>query len=123
MRSNMSVNSTLGLPPLVLPREQFFGREVEIEDILTLLSRPDLACLTVLGPGGVGKTRLLSQIGAILARDPREPFRDGIWFVPLSSITDAARVPSAVALALNLEITDQPASETVIDFLQEREAL
>src|SRR6187549_801830 len=108
MRSNMSVDSTLELPPLVLPREQFFGREDEIEDILTLLRRPDLACLTVLGPGGVGKTRLLTQIAATLARDPREPFPDGIWFVPLASVSDADRVPAALAYSLNIELTDEP---------------
>ncbi|HKG26649.1 MAG TPA: NB-ARC domain-containing protein, partial [Thermomicrobiales bacterium] len=107
----------------VIARDNFFGREDETRDILTLLARPDLACLTVLGPGGVGKTRLLTHVANVMAHDRREPFPDGIWFVPLATVTDPDRVPPVIALGLGLELTDEPAAVTVIEFLREREAL
>src|SRR5215213_6584953 len=109
--------------PMPVSRDAFLGREQETRDLLKLLARPDLACLTVLGPGGVGKTRLMTQVAEQLAHDRREPFPDGIWFVPLATVTDPNRVPMAVAHVLDLELGDEPASATVVEFLRERETL
>src|SRR4051794_10230779 len=113
----------LEIRPMPVSRDAFLGREQETRDLLKLLARPDLACLTVLGPGGVGKTRLLTQVAEQLAHDRREPFPDGIWFVPLATVTEPDRVPVAVARVLDLELGDEPAAATVIEFLREREAL
>src|SRR5215211_985175 len=123
MNRKLVTMSTPEQQSFVIARDNFFGREDETRDILTLLARPDLACLTVLGPGGVGKTRLLTQIADLLAHDRREPFPDGIWFVPLATVTDPGRVPPAIAHVLDLELTDEPAAVTVVEYLREREAL
>src|SRR5215211_8685145 len=123
MNRKLVTMSTPEQQSFVIARDNFFGREDETRDILTLLARPNLACLTVLGPGGVGKTRLLAHVATVMAHDRREPFPDGIWFVPLATVTDPNRVPMAVAHVLDLELGDEPASATVVEFLREREAM
>ncbi|MCC6246403.1 MAG: hypothetical protein IT499_01385 [Rubrivivax sp.] len=85
------------LPP---QRSSFVGRETELQEIQALLD--DAALVTVLGMGGLGKTRLTLQIAA--ERLPRYP--DGAWFVDLSAVTDPAHVASAVARTF--EIIEEP---------------
>ena len=79
-----------------LPRKltSFVGRETEVAAISALLEKQRL--VTLVGIGGVGKTRLSLQVAA----NQLERFRDGAWFVDLAPLTDAAYVASAVAQAL-----------------------
>jgi predicted ATPase len=88
--------------PLPLPGTSLLGREHEVSQIQGLIDRDNLRVVTLLGPGGVGKTRLALEI----ARAMSEQFADGAAFVPLEAIRDAAMVPGAVALALG--IPEQP---------------
>jgi predicted ATPase/class 3 adenylate cyclase/Tfp pilus assembly protein PilF len=76
----------------------FVGREAELAEVGELLARPGLRLLTLTGPGGTGKTRLALETCRTLA--PRFP--DGVWFVPLATVTDPARVGLAVVQALRL---------------------
>jgi predicted ATPase/class 3 adenylate cyclase len=96
----------------------FVGREQEIVAVGALLDRAPL--VTLAGPGGTGKTRLALQVAAErLAR-----YSDGVFFVELAAIGDAALVPSAIAGALNLrETADRSVLETVKDYLRDREML
>jgi predicted ATPase len=76
--------------------------------------------VTVIGPGGIGKTRVALAVCGRL-----EPtFRDGVEFVQLASVTDTALVPATLALALRVE---QPAdvelAEAVVRALEQRELL
>lgn len=72
---------------------------------------------------GAGKTRLIQQVAAKLARDPIAPFPEGIWFVPLATIVDADRVPVAIARVLGLELGDEFRADAIIEFLRERESM
>jgi predicted ATPase/class 3 adenylate cyclase len=86
--------------PNNLPRQPtpFLGREREVADVVGLLGTDEVQLLTLTGPGGTGKTRLALQAAADLLDD----FPDGVFFVPLASVSDPALVPSAIAGALGI---------------------
>jgi predicted ATPase/DNA-binding CsgD family transcriptional regulator len=81
-----------------LPAEvsSFIGRTAELEEARALLVSTRL--LTLIGSGGVGKTRLAKQIAA----EHRQTFRDGVWFVDLTDITDGDLLPSVIGARLGL---------------------
>jgi len=83
-----------------LPRsvEALIGRERELAQVQALLSAHRL--VTVTGPGGVGKSRLV--VDAAWASLDR--FADGVWLVELAALADAALVPSAIISALGLSV-------------------
>ncbi|MFF5290113.1 BTAD domain-containing putative transcriptional regulator [Paractinoplanes globisporus] len=81
---------------LPAPVTSFIGRDDDLARIGTLLAAGRL--VTVLGPGGAGKTRLALEAG----RRRRHEFRDGVWLVDLSSVTEAAKVGAAVLAAIGL---------------------
>ncbi len=72
---------------------RFFGREREMAEISELLRTPEVRLLTMTGPGGTGKTRLAIKVCARL----RDDFPDGIIFVSLASLSEAALVPAGIA--------------------------
>ena len=79
------------------------GRESEVGEIEAALHAHRLVTLT--GVGGVGKTRLATEVAARLAHE----FPDGVWLFELAAVTDPAAVPDAVAAVLG--ITQQPGQE------------
>ncbi len=108
-----------GTPPSA-PLTSLVGREREIEQVAALLRRPDVRLATLIGPGGVGKTRLALRLAADLAGD----YPDGVVFVPLAPIGDAAVVPSAIAQALAVrESGDRPLLDALARFLRGRRFL
>lgn len=86
--------------PLVLPLalSRFFGRETEIAALGGMLRSGQTRLVTVTGPGGCGKTRLVIET----ARGLAEAFPGGIWFVALADVREAGRIPDAIADALGL---------------------
>jgi DNA invertase Pin-like site-specific DNA recombinase len=78
----------------------FIGREKELAEVEEALSAHRLVTLT--GVGGVGKTRLATEVAARLA----DEFADGVWFFELAAVADPTSVPDAVAAVLG--ITQQP---------------
>src|SRR5262249_41442224 len=83
-----------------------------------LLARPACRCLTLAGPGGVGKTRLALEA----ARAHREVFADGVIFVPLAAVTDAAQIPVAIAHSLRLSLTGPPKAQ-LLEYLRPKALL
>ncbi len=83
-----------GSLPAVL--STLIGRERELGETRAFLANTRL--LTLVGPGGTGKTRL----ALALAMESRMAYADGAWFVPLADIASAALVPSAIAEALGV---------------------
>ena len=101
---------------LPAPVTSFVGRSRECAELREEVLSHRLVTLT--GPGGVGKTRLALEVGHRLA----DEFEDGVWFVPLDALTDAATVPQAVADALDLVAPDDiPAA--LRTWLRDRRAL
>jgi predicted ATPase/DNA-binding SARP family transcriptional activator len=79
----------------------FVGRESELEDLRRLLARSRL--VTVIGPGGSGKTSLAVEVARAAAGSQEESGAAvGVYFVDLAPVTDPAHVPAAVAAALGL---------------------
>ena len=98
----------------------FIGRTVELRRIASLLAQDDCRLLCVIGPGGVGKTRLAQR--AIHEFAPR--FSDGATFVALEDISSATELGGRLAreLGVSLAGSDEPLDQ-VIKFLRERQVL
>jgi predicted ATPase/class 3 adenylate cyclase len=112
----------LSVAPAALPVQPtpLIGRESEIDAVSSLLTRDRARLVTLTGAGGSGKTRLGLQIAADLA----ERFNDGVVFVGLAAIDDAALVPSELAQALSLrQAPEESLRNVLIAHLRERELL
>src|SRR5205807_6915806 len=81
---------------LPVQRTGFVGREKEVAAAKDLLLRRDVRLVTVTGPGGIGKTRLATQVASGLV----EHFPGGTHFVPLSALSDPDLVASVIVEAL-----------------------
>jgi predicted ATPase/class 3 adenylate cyclase len=110
---------TLEIPTnLPTPLTAFVGRDSELAELGSLLERARL--VTLVGPGGTGKTRL--AVEAATRRAPDQP--DGVFFVDLSPIRDPDLVPSSIVKALGLkEQPGRPALETAAAHLADRRCL
>src|SRR5262245_51366381 len=96
----------------------FVGREKEIAEVRRLVGASRLVTLT--GAGGVGKTRLATEVAA----GPLPNFPDGVWLVELAALSDPPLVPQAVATALGVrEVPGAPITETLSAYLRPRQAL
>ena len=74
------------------------GREESVADGVALLRRDDVRLLTITGPGGIGKTRLIQAVASAVA----DRFADGVVFVPLQSVRDPGHVIGTIARSLGL---------------------
>ncbi len=95
------------------------GREQDVADICALLQRSEVRLLNLLGPGGIGKTRLSCQIAAEL----RGFFADGIYFVALAPLLEPDRVVPTIAHELDILEKDISPFEQLQEFLGEKRML
>ncbi|HTV75346.1 MAG TPA: adenylate/guanylate cyclase domain-containing protein [Candidatus Acidoferrales bacterium] len=98
---------SLGSVPNNLPQylTPLIGREEELSEIEALVGRSRL--VTLIGTGGIGKTRTALQVAADSLRD------DGVWFVDLAPVADPMLVPSAIAEVFN--IPDEGGTRRIIE--------
>lgn len=80
---------------LPIPSGSFVGRDLELAQLAALLADPARRLVTVLGAGGVGKTRLALEAARQQLR--LTAFRDGVFFVVLDALTREGEVPAALA--------------------------
>ncbi|MCS7066199.1 MAG: tetratricopeptide repeat protein, partial [Fimbriimonadales bacterium] len=90
-------NLTVAETPLV-------GREREVAELAALVLRPNHSLTTLVGPSGVGKTRLVQAVAEALL----EHFADGVWFVPLDGLT----TPEAITQRIIQELPMQPRADS-----------
>src|SRR5262249_39491928 len=88
--------------PLPLSLNKFYGREAEIEKLIHALSPHQsnelgARLITLVGPGGAGKTRLSLEV----ARRLHEDFDGAIWFVRLAGVASVTQLQSAITEALS----------------------
>jgi transcriptional regulator with XRE-family HTH domain len=94
LRHNLPVNST-----------SFIGRQDEIDDLKARLENSQLRLCTILGPGGIGKTRLALQVAAQLI----DTHPGGVWLVELASLSNPMIISQAISTVLGL--SEQPNRE------------
>ncbi|MEO5952744.1 MAG: NB-ARC domain-containing protein, partial [Chloroflexia bacterium] len=100
------------------------GREQEIEAISKLLMQNDVRLLTLVGAGGIGKTRL----GVEVARKCLPNFKGGTYIVMLAAVSNPDLFMSSVMAALDLQSSASPGTsidprQAVHNYLRERQAL
>ena len=105
---------------LPAPLTSLIGREREVAAVASLVRLENTRLLTLTGPGGVGKTRLSLEV----AECSHEAFADGVVFVPLAPLRDAALLPSVLAETLGIkEVSGEPLQETLEKHLQDKQVL
>ncbi|MGC1377166.1 MAG: tetratricopeptide repeat protein [Anaerolineales bacterium] len=96
------------------------GAEKSVAAVLVLLRRPGARLLTLMGPGGVGKTRLAIAVGSRLLED----FHNGVFFISLETLNDPALIVTQIARSLNVEtVGTQPLPDALKAYLRDRQIL
>ena len=107
--------------PSNLPAQltSFVGRDQDLAELRSLVTKSRL--VTLVGPGGIGKTRLSVQA----ANSLRSEFKDGVWFIDLASVSETPYIVSTIASALGISAAslDRPLQETLITAIQKRQML
>jgi predicted ATPase/class 3 adenylate cyclase len=83
---------------LPLQRTSLIGRETEVAEIAALIGKS--ALVTLVGSGGIGKTRISLQVGANLL----DGSGDGVWFIELAPLASGDYIPTAIASAMNITL-------------------
>jgi predicted ATPase/Tfp pilus assembly protein PilF len=102
---------------LPLQLTSFVGRETEIAEIASLIKKHRL--VTLVGPGGVGKTRTMLHVAANLL----DAWDDGAWFVELAPLSSGEHIPSAVAHALGVTLEGGDPLQSLVNALKSKHAL
>ena len=96
----------------------FIGRKEDLEQVRQLLANKRL--VTLVGPGGIGKTRLALQVAA----ECEVAFPDGVWLVELASLSDPALLPQMILDACNIrDVAKNASQEWLIQALHARHLL
>jgi non-specific serine/threonine protein kinase len=102
---------------LPLPSSAFVGRQRELDELARLLDEPHVSLVTLLGAGGLGKTRLALEA----ARRLQDKFPGGCWWVELATATTAAGIAHEVLSAFKVPARgDQPPEHLVASVLEYR---
>jgi predicted ATPase len=103
---------------LPAPGSPLLGRSTDLAVLVELVK--DARIVTVTGPGGVGKTRVLAELGRLLEPE----FPDGVGFIPMADITDPADFLPALADALDVkEAEGRTPGQGVVSLLGDKSAL
>ena len=99
-----------------------YGRAHDLATIKALLRQH--VVVTVVGAGGIGKTRVAQAVAAEIAVEWAADFPDGVWWVELAALSDGALIPSAVARALGVQLPgDRLPGEAIVSLLASQRLL
>lgn len=97
----------------------FIGRAAQVAALKALILDPAVRLITLLGPGGTGKTRLSLQV----AHELLDHFSDGVCFVPLADDTNSDQFISRLAQQLEVREGGRPLLENIKDYLHDKHML
>ena len=99
----------------------FVGREHELDELIQLLDSPDARLITILGPGGMGKSRL----GMAVGEHQVGKFTDGIYFIELAPLSTIDNISSAIASAINYQFKSdgRTPQEQIVEYLADKNLL
>ena len=100
----------------------FIGREAELAILTGFISDPNIRLVTIIGPGGMGKTRLALAIAERMLESTQFP--DGVFFVNLTPLSESNQILSALAEALNFRLQGddgRSSQEKILDYLQDKQ--
>ncbi len=119
LRPEFPALRSLDTLPNNLPRQMtsFVGREKEVAEITALIETNPL--VTLVGSGGVGKTRTSLQVGANLI----DGSGDGVWFVELAPLTSGDYIPTTIAAALGITLGEGDPLANLVAALKSKRAL
>jgi predicted ATPase/DNA-binding SARP family transcriptional activator len=118
-----------GIPyPNNLPAQTtpFIGRESELAILEGYLANPDIRLITILGPGGIGKTRLaLSAAQAqVLGQPNSDQFPQGVYFISLAGLATPDLLVSTIAEAISMRFVEgEEPRKQLLHFLRQKEIL
>lgn len=95
------------------------GRDKEVEEVIQLLSQSENRLVTLLGPGGTGKTSLSLQVGVELL----DNYPDGVFFIPLEPVTIPEEAVVTIAQVFNMKQGDRPLLGDLKSFLKDKQLL
>ena len=105
---------------LPVPATPLVGREREVREVADLLLRQEVRLVTLMGPGGIGKSRLALAVADRLQGE----FADGVFFVQLAPVREAAFMPTALVRELGLAVpASVPAMDALKGFLNDKDVL
>ena len=118
------ISTPHNLPAHVTP---YFGRETDVALLTERVSGSDHRFITLVGEGGLGKSRLAQEIGWRV----KEQFADGVWFVPLAGVASRAEaaglendIATAIAAAMGCSLRGQTTPrEQLLALVRDRQAL
>ena len=114
------------LPPYTLPAATtpFIGRAEELTELTALLTNPACRLITLVGAGGMGKTRLALETARTMSSEQQRHFLHGVVFVGLAGVETLAQLIAAVGQALAFTFQPHGLPETqLIHYLQDKELL
>lgn len=113
------------LPPLRRPHNlptqltPLIGRTQEVAELTERLQQPDVRLLTIVGIGGMGKTRLAIEVG----HSAQATFADGVCFVGLATLSTPAALAAAIATALGMPLQGGEPHNLLIEALRQQQML
>lgn len=98
----------------------FFGRKDDLENLMSMVCERDTRLVTLVGPGGSGKTRLAIELAMLLVGE----YPDGVFFVDLAPVSDPDQVLSTIGAMLGVrQRPDQALSATLVEWLAAKRLL
>jgi predicted ATPase len=105
--------------PLPRPTTRLIGRDTDVAQVLDLLVDPDVRMVTIVGPGGIGKSRLAVAV----AEGAKQRYPDGVAYVELASLREPSLVLPTIAKTLGIEEPGTSADALLRDQLAEARML